>query len=144
LESIRPRLSSWETIGETSNTRYYLAPGQSDVVVVVPAEAVSDDAASARENVTFQMGYARSLGRPCAFVVLLGRLRSQDAEARRVYADGMEPALCFASALVVSNGISRAIGSFFLGITRPRTPTRIFETIDGAIAWCLATRPRSA
>jgi hypothetical protein len=144
MEPHRERSSGWESIGATSNTQYYLAPGQSDVVIVVPDDDVSDTAATARDNVAFQMGYARSLGRPCAFIVLLGRLRSQDADARRVYAEGMEPARCFASALVVSNALSRAIGSFFLGITRPMTPTRVFDSIEPAITWSLSMRPRPA
>lgn len=141
MEPTRARPSSWESIGQTSNARYYLVPGQSDIVIVSPDEHVNDDGPSAKENVGFQMAYASALGRPCAFIVLLGRLRSQDADARRAYAEGMEPARCYASALVVSNALSRAIGSFFLGITKPMTPTRIFDTIDAAIAWCISMKP---
>lgn len=132
----------WEPIGATSNTQYYLAPGNPDVVIVVPDPSSSDDASTARANVGFQMGYAESLGRPCAFVVLLGRLRSQDAGARREYAEGMDPKRRYASALVVTGALSRAIGSFFLGITRPLTPTRLFESTEAAIAWSIAQRPR--
>lgn len=134
----------WELIGRTINTRYFLATGQADVVLVVPNPRSDDDAASARENLDFQMGYARALGRPCAFVVLLGALRAQAPAARKVYADGMDPVLCCASALVVNDVLSRAIGSFFLGLSRPRTPTRTFDTLDAAIAWAAASRPRAS
>lgn len=144
MESARSRPSGWESIGVTSNAGYYLAPGHADIVIVMPNTDTSDDGPSAIENVTFQMDYARSLGRPCAFVVLLGRLRSQDADARRAYAEGMNPALCYASALVVSNVLSRAIGSFFLGITRPLTPTRIFDSIESAVGWCITQRPAAS
>jgi hypothetical protein len=138
MEPARSTPSSWESIGSTSNCEYYLAPGRADIVIVMPNAHSNDDGPTAHANVTFQMDYARALGRPCAFVVLLGALRSQDADARRAYAEGMNPALCYASALVVTSGISRAIGSFFLGITRPKTPTRMFDSIDAAIAWCVA------
>jgi hypothetical protein len=125
-------------LGETVNTRYFAAAD--DVVLVMPNAGTRDDAVSARENVDFQMGHARKLGRRCGFVVLLGQLVSQDAQARRVYAEGMDPALCFASALVVSNPLSRAIGSFFLGLSRPKIPTKLFESVDAALAWMDAVR----
>ena len=120
-------------IGESANTRYFAAAD--DIVLVMPIEGSRDDEASARENVAFQMGHARKLGRRCGFVVFLGPLVSQDAQARRVYAEGMDPALCFASALVVSNPLSRAIGSFFLGLSLPKIPTKLFDSVDAAIAW---------
>jgi hypothetical protein len=141
MEPARGRPSSWESIGETSNSKYFLASGESDIVIVAPHADAFDDGPSALENVAFQMDYARSLGRPCAFVVLLGKLRSQEPAARRAYAEGMDPARCFASALVVSNVLSRAIASFFLGITRPMTPTRVFDSIEAAIAWAVSMRP---
>ena len=31
--------------------------------------------------------------------------------------------------------MSRAIGSFFLGLSRPRTPLRMFGSFDDALAW---------
>lgn len=105
-----------------------------------PDEGLRDDETSARENIAFQTEYARSVGRPVAVVVLLGGLRSQSADARRIYAEGMNPAHFFASALVVSNPLARAIGSFFLGLTRPATPTALFDTIDKAIEWAKSQR----
>jgi len=126
-------------LGRTVNTEYALAAD--DVMVVIPDAGLKDDEASARANIEFQQGYATRIGRRCAVVVLLSRLLSQDAGARRVYAQGMDPALFFASALVVSNPLSRAMGSFFLGLTRPRTPTRLFDTVEAALAWVESLRP---
>lgn len=144
MDLARSRPSGWEAIGRTSNAHYYLAPGHADVVIVVPDVDSTDDGPSAAENVAFQMAYAKALGRPCAFIVMLARLRSQDAEARRAYAEGMNPDLCYASALVVTSVLSRAIGSFFLGISKPLTPTRIFESLDAAIAWVVSQRSARA
>jgi hypothetical protein len=53
----------------------------------------------------------------------------------------MDPKVFYAVALVVSNPISRAIGSFFIGLTKPGVPTRIVGTIDEGIAWCASRRP---
>lgn len=135
-----PRLpDSLTDIGRTRNTRYLKGPD--DVVIVLPDEGAKDDAASARENVDFQMGYARELGRKCAFVVMMGPLLSQDAGAREVYATGMDPELTFASALVASNLLSRAIASFFVGLSKPKVPLKLFDSVEHALEWCETQRP---
>jgi hypothetical protein len=53
----------------------------------------------------------------------------------------MQPNLFFAVALIVTNPLARAIGSFFLGLTRPPVPTKLFESVDAATSWCAALRP---
>lgn len=126
-------------VGHTVNTDYFLA--QDDVLVVMPRPGITDDGDSARENVRFQLDYARTLGRKIATIVYVSNLSSQDAAARRVYAEEMDPELIFGAALVVSNPLSRAIASFFLGFARPRFPTRMFEGMDPALTWLDTQRP---
>lgn len=138
--STRPR-PSLTPAGRTSNTSYSTAAA--DILVVQPDEGLRDDGDSARENMAFQTEYARSLGRPIAVIVLLSSLKGQDAEARRVYAEGMDTTLFYASALVVGNALARAIGSFFLGLSKPATPTDLFDRIERAIAWAESHRPPS-
>jgi hypothetical protein len=129
----------WTPVGETFNTRYYVAEG--DISIIVPQTGLKDDAESARINMEFQTNWARSRGTRCAVVVCLYQLLSQDADSRRIYARGMDPKLFYAVALVVSNPISRAIGSFFIGLTKPGVPTQLVATIDEGIAWCESHRP---
>lgn len=131
-----------EPIGETYNTKYYRV-GR-DTLVVMPDVGLKDDAASARVNVQFQVRYAESLGRPCGIVVVLSRLVAQDADARKIYSTAMDPKLFFATALVVGNAISRAIASFFMGLSRPLNPTRIVESVEAGIAWLDTQRPTAA
>ncbi len=128
----------WKPLGRTYNTRYFLS--SDDVVIVLPDQGLKDDGASARVNIDFQTGYARLLGRRCAVVVVLDSLTSQDSEARRIYAAGMQPTLFFAAALIVTNPLARAIGSFFLGLTRPAVPTKLFESVEAATAWVATER----
>src|SRR5512143_3645527 len=111
--------ASFQLVGSTSNTEYRTKPDARDILIVLPHSGLRDDGASARMNIDFQVKYAQSVGRPCAVVVHLASLMSQDAEARRVYAAAMTPDHFFAASLVVSSPISRAIGSFFLGLSRP-------------------------
>lgn len=136
-----PERPNWQRVGSTANTEYRTPRGAGDILIVLPEVGLRDDAASARMNIEFQVQYAARVGRPCAVVVLLGSLTSQDAEARRIYASGMQPERFFAVSLVVTSALSRAIGSFFLGLSRPSVPTKMFGDFDKAIAWAESQRP---
>ena len=124
--------SAWKPIGRTSNTSYFLA-GE-DVLIVLPDAGLRDNAMSARENTSFQIEATRRAGRPLGLVVYMSSLLSQDPAARKVYAS-MDASLFTGSALVVANPLARAIGSFFLGLSRPKFPARLVETIEEGIAW---------
>jgi hypothetical protein len=134
-----PVPEQWKPLGRTYNTHYYLL--SDDVLIVLPDQGLRDDGASARVNIDFQSAYARMLGRRCCVVVVLDSLTSQDSEARRIYAAGMQPSLFYAAALIVTNPLARAIGSFFLGLTRPAVPTKLFESVEEAAAWVTTQRP---
>jgi hypothetical protein len=129
----------WKPLGRTYNTHYYLLAD--DVLIVLPDQGLRDDGASARVNIDFQSAYARMLGRRCCVVVVIDSLTSQDSEARRIYAAGMQPSLFYAAALIVTNPLARAIGSFFLGLTRPAVPTKLFESVEDAANWVVTQRP---
>jgi len=123
---------AWKSVGRSSNTRYYLAGD--DVLIVLPDAGLKDDAASAAENAALQTRLAREIGRPLGLVVYMTSLLSQDPQARKIYAT-MDRKLFTGSALVVSNPLARAIGSFFLGLTRPKFPAKLVVSIEEGIAW---------
>jgi hypothetical protein len=100
-----------------------------------------DNAKDAHDNVAYYHGYARSLGRPCGSVVIMSNILAQDAEARRAYQD-MDTKLFYAGGLVVEDALSRALGSFFVGLSRPRVPTRLFDNMGKAIEWLKSMRPQ--
>jgi hypothetical protein len=129
----------WKPLGRTYNTHYFLL--SDDVLIVLPDKGLKDDGASARVNMDYQTAYARLLGRRCCVIVVIDSLTSQDSEARRIYQAGMNPALFYAVALIVTNPLARAIGSFFLGLTRPPVPTKFFEAVEEAAAWVVTQRP---
>jgi hypothetical protein len=133
--------ANWQPVGSTRNTTYRTKAGASDILIVLPEPGLRDDVESARMNLAFQTSYADTVGRRCAVIVLLGSLLSQDADARRIYAAGMTPDRFFAASLVVTSPISRAIGSFFLGLTRPSVPTSMWGDFPKAIAWAESQRP---
>lgn len=132
-------LDGWKAVGRTANTQYFLV--DPDILVVLPDANLKDDGASATMNADFQLAFARQLGRPVAVVVQMSRLLSQDGEARRIYAERVDPASFYAAALVASSPMSRAIASFFLGLTKPKIPTRVHDSFASALAWVAEQRP---
>ncbi|MEI6666644.1 MAG: hypothetical protein WCP29_00705 [Acidobacteriota bacterium] len=132
-------LSQFHKLGTASLTDYYCA--DSDILLVIPQSGMVDTPQLAREHVDYQNAYARALGKPCSTLVVLSNLLSQDAESRRIYGEMGGTGLYFASALVVDNLLSRALGSFFIGLSKPRIPVKLFDTIEHGIAWLRSIRP---
>ena len=133
--------SRYKKIGETTNTEVYIAESDPDILIIVPREGTKDNRTDAAENVAYYHNYARSLGRPCGSAVMMSNMLSQDAEARRAYTT-LDPALIYGGALVVGNALSRALGSFFVGLNRPRVPTKLFDSLENGLQWLKTMRPR--
>jgi hypothetical protein len=133
--------SRYRKIGETTNTEVYIAESDPDILIIVPRVGTKDNHKDASENVAYYHDYARSLGKPCGSLVVMSNMLSQDAEARRAYST-LDPALIYGGALVVSNALSRALGSFFMGLNRPRVPTKLFDTMENGLQWLRTMRPR--
>jgi hypothetical protein len=130
--------SELKAVGAQGNTEYWTCGP--DILVVVPAPGYKDTVELARANMEWQHAFARSLGRKCGLVVVMNNLLSQDAESRRVYSEGMLPELFYGSALVVGNPLSRAIGSFFIGLSKPAVPLTLVSSIEEGISWLQGIR----
>ena len=133
--------SQYKEIGKTTNTVIYIAESDPDIIIIVPGAGTMDNAKDARENVAFFHTYAQSLGKQIGSVVIMTNMLSQEAEARRAYQE-IDPKLVFAAGLVVENSLSRALGSFFLGLTRPNAPTKLFDSAEKAFEWLKTMRPK--
>ena len=136
-----PDLSKYKKIGDTTNTEVYVAESDPDIMIIVPRKGTMDNAKDASENVAYYHSYARSLGKPCGSVVIMSKMLSQDAEARRAYTT-LDPTLIYGGALVVGNPLSRALGSFFIGLNRPRVPTKLFDSVENGVQWLKTIRPK--
>jgi hypothetical protein len=125
-------VSRWTLVGETANAKNYAA--EPNVLAVVPDPGTHDTGATARENILAQAAYLRPLGGGVV-VIFFDNLASQDKDARRVYQTECDPSWMRGTALIGGSMLSRAIASFFLGLSRPRTPVRMFGAFDDALAW---------
>lgn len=133
--------SHYKEVGKTANTVVYIVESDPDILIIVPRAGTMDNVKDARENVEFYHQYARTLGRPCGSVVIMSTMLSQDAEARRAYTE-IDPTLLYGGALVVESALSRALGSFFVGLSRPIVPTKLFESVQSAVEWLKSMRPK--
>jgi hypothetical protein len=137
--------SKWEAVGETANTRYFVI--KEGVLGAVPHPRSTDNLTTARENMAFQNEYFKKRGEPGVVVIFFDALVEQDKDARRVYQTDGDDKLVLASLLVGGTLLSRAMGSFFLGLAKPRIPVKLFKGLDEALAWAeqlMSTQKRAS
>ena len=125
--------SRWTRFGTSDNADFYDV--EAGVLAVVPFEGTADNAETARQSVSTQLDYLRAHGKRAGVVVFMDPVLEQDAGARTVYRDLPDPAFQVCFALVGSSAFGRAVGSVFLGLSRPRVPTRMFGSFEEAVAW---------
>lgn len=131
--------SQYQHFGTLSGADYYLI--DADIIFIVPSKDFFDNANQARESAEFQNAYARKLGKKCATLVVMSNVLSQDAESRRVYGEQAASGLYYGAALVVDNALSRALGSFLIGMSQQAVPIRLFDSVEKGIDWLRSIRP---
>ena len=72
-------------------------------------------------------------GRPTPLLVRTTDAGPQDRAARMEFIRRHE--VVSAVALVVGNPLSRMMATFFINVSRPKAPTRMFEDEAAAVAW---------
>ncbi|MBI3399890.1 MAG: hypothetical protein HY048_00600 [Acidobacteria bacterium] len=132
-----PDTSAWTRIGRSSNADFFeVEPG---ILAVVPFDGITDNAATAAESIRVQLEYLRPKGMRAGVLVFMDRVAEQDSGARAVYREAPDPAFHACFALVGSTIFGRAVSSVFIGLHPPRVPTRMFGTLEEAIAWIRET-----
>ena len=132
--------SPYRHIGTVAGSDYYTV--DPDIVLLVPQTTMVDTPETAQANADFLTAYARKLGKKCATLVIMSNILSQDAETRRIYRELGENGHFFGVALIVDSPLSRALGSFFIGLSKPKIPIKLFDTIERSIEWIRSVRPK--
>ena len=132
--------TGWRTIGKSDNADFYEI--EDGLLAIVPFEGCSDDANTAQQSVQIQHDYLKPRGRRAGVIVFMDPLVEQHASARTVYRDAPDPAFITCYALVGGTAFGRAVGSIFLGLAKPRVPTKLFATLSDALAWARGQRTR--
>ncbi len=126
-------LESLTFIGETTNSRCYTI--DPDIMLAVPHDGTRDTQATARENVGFQVDYFRSRELRGVVLIAADRIQSLDKDARRVYQDEIDAAWIRAAGMIGVSLLARAIGSFLIGLSKPRIPFKLFGDLADATTW---------
>lgn len=124
---------SWEKVGSTSNTDYYVDDER--VLLVLPHAGAHDTGPTARENLDFQHGWFASNDDPPVLIIFFDRLVSQDRAARKLYSEDTKSPWALGFALVGGSLLSRAMGSFFLGLARTAIPLKFYPSMADARPW---------
>jgi hypothetical protein len=132
--------TGWTPIGKSDNADFYEI--EEGLLAIVPFEGSSDDAKTARQSVQIQHDYLKPRGKRAGVIVFMDPLVEQHASARTVYRDAPDAAFITCYALVGGTAFGRAIGSIFLGLSPPRVPTRLFGSLNDALAWARGQRTR--
>lgn len=111
----------------------------SGIVVVTHAPQSVLDVAIARRILDSHRRFAA--GRKLPVLVDARGVRRADREARELVAGPAVAAHTSRVALLVGGTVSAVIGNFFLRVSRPVYPTRVFSDIEEARAWLLAGAP---
>ena len=127
-----PDTSKWSEIGRSDNTRYFVI--ERGLLIGVPDDGSVDTEQTAIQNVDFQNQYFRDNDGGIVIVVI-DPMTSQDKGARTIYQSRPDPSIFWGTALVGGSMLSRAIGSFFLGLAKPKTPFKMFSKLEEALPW---------
>jgi len=125
--------SRWTRIGQSSNADFFEI--EPHLLAVVPFDRCDDNEETARESIRIQLEHLRAKKARAGVVVFMDRILTQSSGAREVYRSAPDAAYQACFALVGGTLFGRAVGSFFIGIHPPRVPTRLFATLEEAVAW---------
>ena len=62
-------------------------------------------------------------------------MRTFAREARHYFAGAEAAAVASAAAIVVETPVSKVLGNFYLGLSNPHLPSRLFSSEDAALVW---------
>lgn len=125
--------ATWKKIAALSNADVYEV--RDGVIAILPHPDAVDDAASARESLSFQREHWKARGRGGAVIVHMDPMREQTAEARGIYANESESALTTCFALVGESFYAQAVSAVFTGLAKPAVPTNVFRSVSDADTW---------
>jgi hypothetical protein len=125
---------NWTRFGQTANADFYQI--DASVLGVVPFEGCTDDEDTAKASIETQQAYLRSKGQKAGSIIFMDGIVQQTTGARAAYRDLPDPKYMVCFALVGGTMFGRAVGSVFLGLSKPRVPTQMFANLEQALAWC--------
>jgi hypothetical protein len=103
------------------------------IVMAVAFPQETHSLQDAIENHTIIADIINGVRRP--FLIDMSRVKSMSREARAFYAGEVPPKALTAVAIVTNSNIGKIVANFFIGLTKPSLPTRMFTDYETAIGW---------
>lgn len=120
-----------EKIIETKTAHTTL--GNDGIVRVRMLPNTMEDCASAQENIAALTRICGGKKRP--LLIDMGGTQGATHDARRQYSSEAMSQNITAEAMLVTSPVTRVLGSFFIGLNRPRHLLRLFTSEQDAIEW---------
>jgi hypothetical protein len=119
-----------EQIVTKLNTVWLGEDGIARVIHVPGAEVTLEDA---QETMAAYLKLNQGKRRP--LFVDTKSMKSIDREARKYFAGEEAAKVACAVALIIDSPVSRVLGNFYLGVSHPQLPTRLFSSEAEALEW---------
>lgn len=74
-------------------------------------------------------------GRKLPLLIDTRTMKSFDRGARHLFAGEEAGGCASAAAIIVGTPVSKVLGNFYLGLSNPHVPSRLFSSEDEALAW---------
>ena len=110
--------------------------GDDGIVRIIHVQGAEVTLADAQETMAAYLKLNRGKRRP--LFVDTKTMRSLAREARHYYASEDAANVASAVAIIVGTPVSQVLGNFYLGLSNPRLPTRLFSSEDQALEWLKA------
>jgi len=124
--------SSWTLIGRAANMDFFEC--EPHIVVGFAHPGSADDAVAAQQKIDLVGAHFATHGRGVVISFMDGFV-SQDAGARRIYRGSNDPLAPYGVCVVTRSLLTRAMASFFLGISRPIFPVKVTNSFDVGRNW---------
>jgi hypothetical protein len=87
------------------------------------------------ENTNVNARLVGNVRRP--FLIDMNKVKSMSREAREYYAGPEPKKVITAVAILTNSSVGKAVANFFLLLTKPSVPTRMFTDFDEAKSWLM-------
>ena len=115
----------------THIAKYCLLRGQ--IIYVKYNQGLEHTLEEAKEHIETIKKITKEIRSP--MLIDIRPLKSISREARDYYAGEETAKIQSVCALLIEGPVSRVIGNVYLGMNKPRIPTRLFTNEEKAIAW---------
>jgi len=107
--------------------------GEDGIVRIIHVHGADVTLEDAQETMAAYLKINKGKKRP--LFVDTKTMRSLAREARKYYAGEEAAKVASAVAIIVGTPVSRVLGNFYIGLSNPLLPSRLFSSEDEALEW---------